>query len=84
MLHILCCATLLLDPKSKISCLNVSSFLGRRASENLDCYPKISQKKFEQKFLKPQGERMYSLIFLKAINEEILKKIFILTLYIQI
>ena len=41
MLDILCCAKLLLDPNYKISCLNVASFLGRMASENLECYPKI-------------------------------------------
>ena len=52
MLHILCCAKLLLDPNSKILCLNVASFLGRRASENVGCYTKISTKKFET-FFKP-------------------------------
>ena len=36
---------LLLDLNSKISCLHVASFLDRRASENLDYYPKISKKK---------------------------------------
>ena len=44
-LHILCCAKLLKDPNSKISVLYVASFLGRRASENLECYPKMSKKK---------------------------------------
>ena len=38
-----CCAKLLLDPNSKISCLNVASFLGRNAFENLDFYPKIKK-----------------------------------------
>ena len=52
-LHILLCAKLLLDPKSKISCHNVASFLGRRAPENLDCYPKISKKIYKKNFLKP-------------------------------
>ena len=36
-LHIVCCAKLLLDPNSKISCINVASFLGRKAVENFDC-----------------------------------------------
>ena len=37
MLNIVCCAKLLLDPNSEISCLKVVSFLGRRAFEKLDC-----------------------------------------------
>ena len=41
--HILCCAKLLKDPNTKISVLYVASFLGPRASENLDCYPKMSK-----------------------------------------
>ena len=71
MLHILCCAKLLLDPKSKISCLNVASFLGRGASENLDCYPKISNKKT---FLKLATGGNIFFDFFKAKNEEIFKK----------
>ena len=46
MLHFLFCAKLLLDPNSKISCLSVASFLGSRASEYLDCCPKMSKKHF--------------------------------------
>ena len=41
-LHILICAKLLKDPNSKISCLYIDSFLGRKASENVDCYPKMT------------------------------------------
>ena len=33
-----------IGPNSKISCLYVASFLGRRVSENLDCYPKMRTK----------------------------------------
>ena len=45
MLHILCCAKLLLDPNSKLSSPNDTCFLGCRASEKfalLDCYPNLS------------------------------------------
>ena len=45
-LHIVCCAKLLLDPNSKIACLNVASFLGRKAFKNLGCNPKISKRIF--------------------------------------
>ena len=69
MLHILCCAKLLLDPNSKISCLNVASFLGRRASKNFDCCPKIS--KF---FQGCDRWGTFSSIYLKAKNEEKFKK----------
>ena len=34
---------IVVDPISKMSCLNVASILGCRASENVDCYPKMSQ-----------------------------------------
>ena len=64
MLHILCCAKLLLDPKSKMACLNVVSFLGRRASENFDFYPIISKKNCFITFLKPVKGGTYSVIFL--------------------
>ena len=80
-LHILCCAKLLLDPKSKISCPNVASFLGRRASPNLKLLPWNQPKKKFKTFLKPEMGGRYSLIFYRAKNEEIFKKIFILTLY---
>ena len=63
---------LLLDLNSKISCLNVASFLGRRASKNLDCYPKISNQKNVKPFFKPAtgggGDVFFD--FLKAKNEE--------------
>ena len=44
------------------------------ASENLDCNPKISNNKKCKTFLKPATRGMYSLIFFKAKNEEILPK----------
>ena len=46
MLQIVFCAKLLLAPNSKISCLNVASFLGPKAFENLGCYPKINKINF--------------------------------------
>ena len=74
MLHIVCCAKLLLDPNSKISCLNVASFLGRKAFENLDCYPKSTTKIIKKHFWKLRQGRTMSLICLKAKNEVNLKK----------
>ena len=70
MLHILCCAKLLLDPKSKIACLNVASFLGRRASIF-----------FLKTLLKPATGGNIFFDFLKAKNEEIFKTIFMVTMY---
>ena len=72
-LHILLCAKLLLDPKSKISCHNVASFLGRRASENLGCYSKIVKKNYKKNFLKP-GNVFFD--FFKAKKEETLSRLF--------
>ena len=77
-MYIVCCAKLLLDPNSKITCLNVASFLGRKAFENLGFHPKIQKDiffaiPFCNIFLKPA---MYSLIFLNAKNEMKRKKIF--------
>ena len=74
MLHIVCCAKLLLDPNSKISCLNVASFLGRKAFENLDCYPKSTTKIIKKHFWKLRQGRTMSLICLKAKNEVNFKK----------
>ena len=72
MLHIVCCAKLLLDPNSKISCLNVASFLGRKAFENLDCYPKINN---NNKIVKPFWSlRQGGMYFLKAKNKVKFKK----------
>ena len=76
-LHILCCAKLLKDPNSKISVLYVASFLGRRASENLECYPKMSKKK--KKILskvKPET-KFVSFACLKAKTEEKGENIFV-------
>ena len=58
MLNIVCCAKLLLDPNSEISCLKVVSFLGRRAFEKLDC-PK-STKFFVLPFWSLRQGKMYS------------------------
>ena len=66
MLYILCCAKLLLDHNSKISCLNVAYFLDRRA--NLACYPKISKKICFKPFRSLQQGGAYSLICFKAKN----------------
>ena len=56
-----CCAKLLLDPNYQISCLNVASFLGRKASENLGCCPKINKKNLFKNLFEvcDRGERMY-------------------------
>ena len=80
MLHILCCAKLLLDPNSKKSCLNVASFLGHRASEIWTVTLKSAQF-FVKRFLSLRQGGTCSLISLKAKNEDKFKKIFILTLY---
>ena len=48
MLHFLCCAKLFEDPNSKISRLDVALFYGRRASDYVDCNPKIVKR-----FVKP-------------------------------
>ena len=68
MLHIVCCAKLSLDPNSKISCLNVASFL-----ENLGCYPKINTFK-KKTFLKPATGGNVFFDFFKAKNEVKFKK----------
>ena len=63
-LHILCCAKVLLDPKSKLSCLNFVSFLGRRA--------KNIEKKCVKPFLKPATWGNVFFDFFKGYtNEEI-------------
>ena len=70
MLHILYCAKYLLNPNSKIACLNVASFLGRRASENFKSYHKISKIIFVNTFFQPETGGSVFFDFFIAKNEE--------------
>ena len=68
---------MLLDPNSKISCLNVASFLGARPLKILA----VTLKSTQILFLKPATGGNVFFDFWKAKNEVKFKKKFILTLY---
>ena len=53
------------------------------ASENFDCYPKIIENNFLNSFLKLATKGECILLFLKAKNEQILKKLVLTVVYIK-
>ena len=53
------------------------------ASENFDCYPKIIENNLLNSFLKLATKGECILLFLKAKNEQILKKLVLTVVYIK-
>ena len=61
MLHFLCCAQLLQDPNSKMSCLSVAFSLVAEPQKILTVNPKMSTKKHCLTFLKVTTETKFVL-----------------------